>query len=378
MKTIQLIILCSFLSLTGFSQTLYQVDELRMYSWDDTAVPPDWRHDLTEQYTYENGGNKETKLVGLSVPGLENLYQNIKSYNGNNDIILDVRQFWNSMTSTWVDQSQVVYTYDNVTDYLIAETIQIYNPITMDFDDSSRELYEYIGADAVKETYQIWNGAIWENVEKVDITYVSGLPTEAEYSLWDDNGMVWLSPYEKDTATYVGGLLMEVETENYDTGDLDRSVYTYTDGLLDMIVFEEWDGAIWVPFDRERNTYDANDNIRELIYEDNSTGSWVGYFKQEKDYSPAAPLSTDSFEKNNFKAYPNPVNDVLYLDLKSGLTKTANVFLYGMDGRLIKTFDIKTNQRNFEFDLQNVRQGIYFLDIQGANNEKKTLKIIKK
>ena len=49
-----------------------------------------------------------------------------------------------------------------------------------------------------------------------------------------------------------------------------------------------------------------------------------------------------------------------------------------MDGRLIKTLEIKQNQSNFEFDLQNLRQGIYILDLKSANNDKKTLKIIKK
>ncbi len=235
----------------------------------------------------------------------------------------------------------------------------------------------------IKQTNQTWNRTppgSWENVEKVDITYTSGNPTVALYSLWDDTAihLIWFSPYEQDTATYDGGLLMQVDTENFDTGDLDRSVYTYTDGLLDMIVFEEWDGANWVPFDRELSYYDANDNNNVLIFEDNSTGPWVGYFKQEKDHSPAAPLSTNSFDSTNLKVYPNPVSDVLHLNLRSPITNATDGFLYGMDGRLIKTLEIKQNQSNFEFDLQNLRQGIYILDLKSANNDKKTLKIIKK
>ncbi len=93
MKTIQLIVLCFLLSINNFSQTVYQVDELRIYSWDDTAVPPDWQHDITQQFTYANGGNKETKLVTLSIPGMEVIYQNVKSYNGNNDIEIDELQY---------------------------------------------------------------------------------------------------------------------------------------------------------------------------------------------------------------------------------------------------------------------------------------------
>jgi hypothetical protein len=246
------------------------------------------------------------------------------------------------------------------------------------FEDSSRIVYDYLGSDAIKQTDQIWDGANWENVEKADITYTSGLPTFAEYSLWDDINSVWFPAYEQDTATYSGGLLMQVVTENFDTGDLDRSVYTYTDELLDMVVFEEWDGANWVPFDRELSSYDANGNNTVLIYEDNSTGPWVGYFKQEKDFSVAAPLSTESFETSNFKIYPNPVNDILYLESASQLSNAANASVYGMDGRLIKAMDLKTDQNNFEIDFQSLGKGLYILDIKGKNDERKTIKIIKK
>lgn len=376
MKTTNLIILCSLFSITSFSQTVYQVDELRIYSWDDTAMPPDWQHNITQQFTYENGGNKETKLLALSIPGMENIYQNIKSYNENNDIILDKLQIWDSGIPDWITQSQIVYTY--ISNNLKEETTQIYNPFTMLFDDSSRIVYDYLGSDAIKQTDQIWDGANWENVEKADITYTSGLPTFAEYSLWDDINSVWFPPYEQDTATYSGGLLMQVVTENFDTGDLDRSVYTYTDELLDMVVFEEWDGANWVPFDRELSSYDANGNNTVLIYEDNSTGPWVGYFKQEKDFSVAAPLSTESFETSNFKIYPNPVNDILYLESASQLSNAANASVYGMDGRLIKAMDLKTDQNNFEIDFQSLGKGLYILDIKGKNDERKTIKIIKK
>jgi len=374
------------ITFTGFSQT-YKVDELRTYSWNETAMPADWQQDFTEQYTYANGGTKETKIVGISFPSLDNVSQHIKYYNGNNDIVKDELYAWDpTPPGSWTLISQIVYVYNVTTNNLISETTQTYNSFTMMFINSTRELYDdYDGANAKKQTNQTWNIGmdVWDNVEKVDVTYTSGMPTLALYSLWGDTGMGvmgWLPPYEQDTATYNGSLVDQVITENFDTGELDRSTYTYIGGLLDMILFESSmnAGVTWDPYDRELSTYDANDNNTVLIFEDNSTGPWVGYFKQEKDFSVAAPLSTESFERSNVKVYPNPVDDILNLKFKNLTSNLISVDLFGMDGRLLITDQINTSLNKLELDLTSVSQGQYILMLSDISGKNQNFKILKK
>ena len=260
----------------------------------------------------------------------------------------------------------------------------MYDSFNMTFVNSSRELFEdYDGANAKKQTDQTWNigMGVWDNVEKADITYTSGLPTLALYSLWDSvTTMDWLPPYEQDTATYTGSLLMEVLEE--DLNDLnikDRSTYTYLGGLQDMVLFESSiDGGVnWDPYDREFLEYDSNDNNNVLIFEDNDTGPWIGYFKAEHDFTVAGPLSTETFNADNFNAFPNPVSDVLYMKFNLPLSNKAVAEVYSVDGRLVKSQNINTGVESSNIELQNLVKGIYLLQIQD-NNSKKTIRIIKK
>ena len=384
MNAFKILFVLTFVTFASFSQT-YKMDELRIYSWNDAAMPADWQQDFTEQYTYGNGGNKETKIVGISFPSLDNVSQHIKTYNANNDIETDELYAWDpTPPGSWKIFTQTLYVYNTTTNNLISETSQMYNSVNMTFINSTRELFDdYDGANAKKQTNQTWNllgMGVWENVEKVDITYTSGLPTLALYSRWDSvTTMDWLPPYEQDTATYNGGLLDQVNTENFDTGDLDRSTYTYLGGLLDMVLFESSTdgGTNWDPYDRELSSYDSNDNNTVLIFEDNDTGPWVGYFKAERDFSVAAPLSTESFNAGNFIIYPNPVSDVLYMKFNSPISNTAVAEVYSVDGRLVKSENINTGVESSNIELQNLVKGVYLLQIKD-NNYNKTIRIIKK
>ncbi len=384
MNALRLLFFFSLITFTGFSQT-YKVDEVRIYSNDTDAIPAEWQHDFTEVYTYGNGGTKETKIVGTSTSSPDPSSQHIKSYNGNNDIEKDELYAWDPSTppGSWKLISHILYDYHSSTTNLMSETTQIYNSITMTYLNTDRELFEdYEGANAKKETNQTWNlgMGVWENEEKVDITYTSGLPTLALYSLWDSvTTMDWLPPYEQDTATYNGSLLDQVTSEDLDTGELDRSTYTYLGGLLDMVLFESSTdgGTNWDPNDRELSGYDANDNNNELIFEDNSTGPWIGYFKTERDFSVAAPLSTETFNAGNFNAFPNPVSDVLNMKFNLPLSNSAVAEVYSLDGRLVKSQNINTGVKSSAIGLQNLVEGIYLLQLKD-NNDKKTIKIIKK
>jgi hypothetical protein len=357
------IFIFSFLiSFSSFSQT-YKVDELRIYSWDDTAVPADWNQDFVEQYTYENGGNKETSSLGLSFPGMDKLYKHIKTYNANNDIIKDVFQFWNATPpGIWESFSQTVYSYDGLNLEYITRQLYV-SGVT--FVNSSREWLEYSGSYTIRQTDQTWNGANWVNDEKTEITNNgSGMPIEAFYSLYDSvTTMDWLAPYEKDTATYINGLLMEVITEDLTNGDLDRSTYMYSSGLLTELLFEQSldGGANYTPYDREFNSYDTNGNNTVLVFEDNNTGSWVKYFKEEKDFSIAAPfsLSAESFNKESFKVFPNPASDVINVISTIGIDR---IELFDISGKKV----VSTSQ-NKQINIKNIKSGLYVLKVFNNN-----------
>ena len=357
-----------FVSFPSSSQT-YKVDEKRVYSWNGA---PDWLQTFTEQYTYANGGNKETKILGLNFPSLENLYQNNKTYNANNNIIMDVSFFWDNISMLWIETYRDTYDYNGAGN-LITETSQTYNLVTMVYENNYRDMYEYSGNDVIKQTIQNWNSVtgMWDNDELFELSYMSpGNPSQAFYSEWNVNTSMW-EVYEIDTATYDMGLISEILTEAPDGlggWEVDyRTTFTYTNGLETELLVQNWDGTDWIDEDRDSSTYDANGNKTVYTFESWNMGAWEPYYKEEKTYSLAGALSLQSLDNENFKVFPNPASDVL--NISSSVTINKMEMFNVLGDKIMQSS--KTNQLNIE----RLKPGIYLLKIFN-NNRSTTKKVV--
>ena len=88
------------------------------------------------------------------------------------------------------------------------------------------------------------------------------------------------------------------------------------------------------------------------------------------------PIQKDSLNASLIvKAYPNPVTNLLNLDLGESETPMESlIFIYDLMGR--KVYSGATTSDHFEIDMVNVSEGSYFLNIvQGSKH--KTLIISK-
>jgi hypothetical protein len=80
-----------------------------------------------------------------------------------------------------------------------------------------------------------------------------------------------------------------------------------------------------------------------------------------------------SFKKDSeFKIYPNPAKDYLYIDRKNFNIKVRKIFLYGISGKKIKSFSPQSEK----ISLKGIPKGFYILDIV-CKNENFNYKIIK-
>lgn len=357
---ISAIILTFLITLTGFSQT-YQVDEKRIYSWDNFAA--EWVLDITEQNTYANGGNKETKIVATSVLTTQQIYQHFKTYNTNNNIILDLRQDWDG--AQWVDDSQDTYTY-------YAGTSNVKDVTTYNFSqghDTFKVLYEYSGNDIIKITFQDGSSGSLINYRQYDYTYtIPGQPYQEFESNW--SGSSWVLD-ERATATYTPGLReLIVEEYNGSTYDLfERYLTYYTISLQkdDEYIQQSWNGSSYVNSDRELSEYDGDDNKTKYTWYSWLGGAWEPYYKEEKDFSVAAPLSTESFENDNFKVFPNPASSVINIVSKIAIDK---VELYNILGK-----KVMQSSNNKPLNVESLNAGIYVLKVFN-NNKSATKKIV--
>ena len=90
------------------------------------------------------------------------------------------------------------------------------------------------------------------------------------------------------------------------------------------------------------------------------------------DFSVDRVLSTDSFFKNNFSLYPNPVNNVLNVVVKNEMT-INNLSITDLNGRVVSSSSSVINS----IDVSDLSSGVYFISIE-TNEGKGTAKFVKK
>lgn len=84
-------------------------------------------------------------------------------------------------------------------------------------------------------------------------------------------------------------------------------------------------------------------------------------------------LGVEDHEFNAISIYPNPFNDVVNIQSNSLIKKASVANILG------KTVMVKTNATESikEINLESLPGGVYFLKLEGINNQQKTIKLIK-
>lgn len=102
------------------------------------------------------------------------------------------------------------------------------------------------------------------------------------------------------------------------------------------------------------NTYDFS--VDQSIPETISTDRFELRFEQN--------LSLNHSEEQDFVIFPNPVEDILYINFNRRPIDIKNIEIYDINGKLIKTL-VNTNQKpkHFEIKINNIKSGLYILKI---------------
>ncbi|SEH53187.1 T9SS type A sorting domain-containing protein [Epilithonimonas hominis] len=82
-------------------------------------------------------------------------------------------------------------------------------------------------------------------------------------------------------------------------------------------------------------------------------------------------MSVNDVKKDNIKLYPNPVKDVLKIDIPNNETIT-NICIYNVAGQKVKTFSLPK-----EINIESLPKGNYIIEITTDKDKKYTSKFIK-
>jgi photosystem II stability/assembly factor-like uncharacterized protein len=91
-------------------------------------------------------------------------------------------------------------------------------------------------------------------------------------------------------------------------------------------------------------------------------------------------VSESIIDSKKINIYPNPFNDYLLIDLNSSAVKRENIsiFIYGTDGKLIKSINNSTNDNIINISLKNLDTGTYIIRVDESGINIKNELIIKK
>ena len=118
---------------------------------------------------------------------------------------------------------------------------------------------------------------------------------------------------------------------------------------------------------RANNTGDSDDHIfsasagsLSVIYAKGSSTSYAYHGGNRGFTTLSVTLGISENKLLSFEMYPNPVSDVLNIQLPTGTDK-AEVGVYDYTGRLVSTKTISSNDSTL--DVQNISKGIYIIRV---------------
>ena len=97
----------------------------------------------------------------------------------------------------------------------------------------------------------------------------------------------------------------------------------------------------------------------------NGDGGSVDVFGLEICYDNN--LSIENQVLSQFSLYPNPSSGRVEVTFNQSLGQDVNVEIFDLNGRILKTFEVKNSSNNFNFNLNDLSSGIYFVKLKTQN-----------
>ncbi|GAB4165122.1 MAG: hypothetical protein Tsb0033_26800 [Winogradskyella sp.] len=123
---------------------------------------------------------------------------------------------------------------------------------------------------------------------------------------------------------------------------------------------------------------DDNDNVLTINEDANNNGDPTDDDLDSSgipDYLEAnVTLSNEISESNDFKIYPNPFSEIIYVNI-SGIVFGGKVLLFDINGKIL--FSKEVFSQNLRIDTSDIKSGVYFLNIKtpSKTHSKKIIKL---
>jgi hypothetical protein len=324
-----------------------------------------WGNDLKESYTYDDSGNEISMLLQIWYTEIwVNYRKDSRTYNASGNIITLLFQYWNTEISTWVNYEKYSYSYDlygNMPTYLY----QSWDQEIGDWVNKRKSNFTYdISGNTLTTIKQVWDAGIstWVNSTKTNNTYNAfGNWLGYLYQDWDNETGTWVNNSKHSYSYDAFGNWLTYVHQHWETGtgaweNMDKIERDYDfDNKKVTGSYYIWSGG-WISIDGR---------IGLSIY-NYSLFSANDSHKAEAYYSTyVSAIGDEAGNENEFASFcsPNPANDQVIVS--NPYQKDANLKIYTMDGKQVKTKLLSTGQNHLS--IPDLTPGIYLFVIQSGN-----------
>lgn len=283
----------------------------------------------------------QLRTVGIDSIDIPGFFSSIRktefSYNANNKVNLMTISEKDTTTQTWIvtEIDSIFYTGTNLTQAIIMDyTVSPATPsIKIDIQYNANNLITTM-------TNAEWNGTSWDLTDQTTYTYnASNQITAIKTATWD--GTAWIDDTKND---YTYG------TATYPTQWMSST----------------WDGTQWTPDSKNIYTYNASNQMLTALYTSyngatfDTTSKYVYYYESFTPNATSALTSASS----NIRLYPNPVQDLLHIELPA-TAKVSAISVFDIQGKNILQ---QTGMgSNLNISTANLLPGMYMVSIENEN-----------
>lgn len=326
-----------------------------LYEYLDIAT---WKTEEMTWYTFAPNGQiaitKDAYYNGLAWDTTLTTY----TYNTQGNILTQLTERYNDMTSAWENDYRVTNTY-NSNGLLDVSLSESYNTGTSQWENGYRTTHAYnSNKQLITTTNEMYMMGNWQQGGQQAYTYdVNGNVSVELHKSW--NG-VSFEDYERLTHIYNGK---------------DKISTTY----------ESYVGSNWVNW--RQQTYSYNSYHQSTVETNKSwdIASSQFIFKQGDDeqryYYEEFPNSVKdaTVAKGSMKVYPVPAGNELNLKTNFATAQNATVTMFDMTGRMVKQLSLPTaTQHSQRVDVSSLPAGHYTVQLNaGATNLVQHVNIVK-
>ncbi len=357
--------------------------------------------DLTHPMMFDNATTWVNADTALNPTTL--LSQEIDSVT--HKLMSTTTQVWTS--GGWSNSSKVLYYYnsDGTLSYMIN---QVWSSTGRAWANISRNMYTYLGGNLSTNTYQTFDGLMFNSVsqkmyfytgtlltQEVDQTLGSSMSFTARYdysynsanklAAWTYNswsGTAFVPQYTYTNMYDTAGNRTSSTYQTYDASgsavNVSMKNYSYTGGNVTGEIDQNWDTADGGAYKNVMNYAFGYNSLNQLKRSEGTAWN-IGGFWEHAAGDPLAYYYYNTFDPNlgvnqvnaggSVNVFPNPVTNVVNINVNFNEAQVAQVNIFDMNGSLIRSWALGTSSEyNTQISTESFAAGMYTVQIAGAKS----------